>query len=46
MSNKKIFNSSIFSVEEQKYLIKSIKKIDIYRGNLKDSDICFINKIN
>ena len=46
MSNKKIFNSSIFSDEEQKYLIKSIKKIDIYRGNLKDSDICFINKIN
>jgi len=42
--NKKISNSSIFNDSEQKYLINSIKKININKGNLNDSDICFIKK--
>ena len=42
--NKKISNSSIFNDSEQKYLINSIKKININKGNLNDSDICFIKR--
>ena len=42
---KKIFsNSSIINQENQKNLMNSINKINIYKGNLKDSDICFITK--
>ena len=44
LENKKLFNSSIVSQENQKYLMNVIKKIDIYKGNLKNSDICFIKK--
>ena len=40
----KIFKSNIIDREDQKYLFNWIKKIDIYKGNLKDSDICFIEK--
>ena len=44
LKNKKSFKSSYFSEKEQEYLMNSIKKIYTYRGNLKDSDICFIEK--
>ena len=44
LENKKLFNSSIVSKENQKYLMNVIKKIDIYKGNLKNSDICFVKK--
>jgi SAM-dependent methyltransferase len=43
----KIFsNSSIFNHEEQKILMNSIKNIFLEKGNLSDSDICFLQKIN
>ena len=45
LSKKEFFKSNIINAEEQKYLLSEIKKIDIYKGNLKDSDICFIEKI-
>ena len=41
----KLINSNIFNELDQKYLIKSIKNIDIKKGKLEDSDICFIEKI-
>ena len=44
LKNKKISNSSIINNENQKNLINQIKSIDISKGNLKDSDICFIEK--
>ena len=44
IKDNKISVSTIFTDQEQEDLIKLIKKIDIYRGNLKDSDICFIQK--
>ena len=44
LSNKKISYSSIINNQDQKNLIDSIKNIDIGKGNLKDSDICFIKK--
>ena len=42
--DKKLSNSSVFNDNEQKYLMNSIKKIDVKKGNLSDSDICFIKK--
>ena len=44
IEGKKISPSSIFDDNEQKNLIDSIKKIENFKGNLKDSDICFITK--
>ena len=44
IKNKKISRSSIFTKEDQIYLINSIKNINIKKGNLIDSDICFIEK--
>ena len=44
IEKKKISNSSIFTEEDQIYLINSIKNINIKKGNLIDSDICFIEK--
>jgi predicted O-methyltransferase YrrM len=44
LKDRKISNSSIINNENQKKLIDSIKSIDISKGNLKDSDICFIKK--
>ena len=46
IENKIQSSSTIINKENQKYLMDTIKKIDIYKGNLKDSDICFIKKIN
>ena len=37
--------SNIITNDDQAYLQKNISKIEIYKGNLKDSDICFIEKI-
>jgi predicted O-methyltransferase YrrM len=42
--DRKLSTSSIFSDKEQYYLMNTIKKIDFCKGNLKDSDICFIRK--
>jgi predicted O-methyltransferase YrrM len=44
LREKKAFNSKIITKEDQSYLIDNIKKISIYKGNLQDSDICFIEK--
>ena len=44
LKSKNFFKSSIFSKEDQTYLINSVKEINTYKGNLKDSDICFIKK--
>ena len=44
LKEKKFFISNILREEDQTYLHKNIKKIKIYKGDLKDSDICFIEK--
>ena len=44
LQNKKISKSSVFTKNNQIDLINQIEKIEIYRGNLDDSDIAFINK--
>ncbi len=44
LKKKELFNSSIISNEEQLYLQNEIEIIDIFKGNLEDSDICFIKK--
>tara|TARA_B100000963_G_scaffold361098_1_gene394846 strand:- start:1437 stop:2180 length:744 start_codon:yes stop_codon:yes gene_type:complete len=44
IERKKISPSSIFNDNDQKNLIDSIKKIESFKGNLKDSDICFVTK--
>ena len=45
LKEKILFNSKIIKNDDQVYLQKNISKIEIYKGNLKDSDICFIEKI-
>ena len=44
LTNKKISKSNILTENSQKYLINSIEKIEIFKGNLADSDISFISK--
>ena len=44
LKNKKLFVSNIFDSYEQEELINSIESIEIFKGNLKDSDISFITK--
>ena len=44
LMEKNFFKSNIIDEENQKYLFEEINKINIYKGNLKDSDICFIEK--
>ena len=44
LENKEISVSNIISKNDQIYLINSIKKIEIFKGNLKDSDICLLTK--
>ena len=44
IKKKRLFNSNIFKNTDQIYLQKNIGKIKTYKGNLKDSDICFIKK--
>jgi len=41
---KKLFKSYILKEIDQIYLHNNINKIKIYKGNLKDSDICFLQK--
>ena len=41
---KQTFLSNIFNEIDQKYLIESVKEIENFKGNLKDSDISFILK--
>ena len=44
LNSKKSFKSNIFNDDDQKELIKSIKRIETFKGNLNDSDISFITK--
>ena len=44
LKEKKLFNSNIIKNDDQIYLHKNIDKIETYKGNLADSDICFIRK--
>ena len=44
LKKKEIFDSNFFSLNVQLDMIKSIQDIYIYKGNLPDSDICFIKK--
>ncbi len=41
---KEYFHSKIMNKNDQEFIFNEVKKIDIYKGNLKDSDICFITK--
>ena len=41
---KKLFNSNILKKEDQLYFHKNINKIITHKGNLNDSDICFIER--
>jgi len=45
LKNKTIFNSSIMDEKDQLMMMNSIEKIFFYKGNLENSDICFIQKI-
>lgn len=44
LNNKKLFDSNIIEKDFQVYLQNQIKNIKIYKGKLKDSDICFITR--
>jgi len=44
LKEKKLFNSNIIKNDDQIYLHNNIDKIETYKGNLSDSDICFIRK--
>ena len=41
---KEYFNSEFINKESQKYIFNEVKEIISYKGNLEDSDICFIKK--
>lgn len=44
INKKKKFYSKIFSNRFQEYLFKNIEYIKTYKGNMSDSNICFIKK--
>ena len=44
LNEKKNFESNIIKESDQNYLIKNIKNIKTHKGQLQDSDICFIKK--
>tara|TARA_B100001057_G_scaffold441990_1_gene477001 strand:- start:145 stop:888 length:744 start_codon:yes stop_codon:yes gene_type:complete len=44
LENKKTFNSNLFTKNEQLDLMNMVNKIEIFKGNLDDSDISFITK--
>ena len=44
LQEKKISNSLTFNQKEQLFLIENIEHIETFKGNLHDSDICFIKK--
>ena len=41
---KEYFSSGFIKKESQKYIFNEVKEIVSYKGNLEDSDICFIRK--
>ena len=41
---KEYFNSKFIKKEIQKYMFSEVKEIVSFKGNLEDSDICFIQK--
>ena len=45
LKNKKYFSSKTINKNDQEYLISSINEIKTFKGNLTNSDICFIEKI-
>ena len=44
LEKKNIFNSNLFTKNEQIELMNMVDKIEIFKGNLNDSDISFITK--
>ena len=44
LEKKNIFHSNIFTKKDQLNFMEMIDKIEIYKGNLDDSDISFISK--
>ncbi len=44
IKKKIFFNSEILDRDQQKVLFENVRHISTYKGNLKDSDICFIEK--
>ena len=44
LKNNVFFNSNLLSKEDQKFLMKNIENLEIFKGNLDDSDICFLKK--
>ena len=44
LKNKNLFKSSVLNEEDQKHLIDQISEIKVYKGELENSDICFIQK--
>ena len=44
LENKKTFNSNLFTKNEQLDLMNMVNKIEVFKGNLDDSDISFITK--
>ena len=44
LEKKKVFNSNLFTKNEQLELIDMVDKIEVFKGNLNDSDISFITK--
>ena len=44
LEKKNTFNSNLFTENEQLELMDMIDKIEVFKGNLKDSDISFITK--
>ncbi|MDC3157399.1 hypothetical protein OA669_02520 [Candidatus Pelagibacter bacterium] len=44
LENKRTFNSNLFTKNEQLDLMNMVNKIEVFKGNLDDSDISFITK--
>ena len=44
LKQKQFFQSSILDKQSQLYLFNNIGKIEIFKGNLANSDICFLEK--
>ncbi len=44
ISEKEYFQSNLINEKDQNFIFNNTNKINIYKGNLKDSDICFIEK--
>ena len=44
LNKKKLFQSKILKKSFQRHLHENLKKISIHKGNLKDSNICFLKK--